>query len=111
QLISQKAPETDRYADATSNRTEYQYTYDANHRMLTCKNPREVTGSGDPYLTNTYENGKVIQQQLGTSGQNIYLRYESSTLVHEVDRRGVRTDYTLDGSGRATAVERFNHFW
>jgi YD repeat-containing protein len=109
-----KAPETNRYKDATSNRTRYGYSYDSAHRLLECINPREFSTDSNSergWLENTYENGKVIQQRLGSAGQNIYIRYSSSTLVRVIDRRRVRTDYTLDASGRVTTVAQYTKFW
>jgi YD repeat-containing protein len=115
-LTLQKAPETARYSDANGNRTAYAYAYDVDHRLTECTNPREVVGGGGSYLQNTYDSlGRVIAQRLGTTGQNIYLRYTDdgggNDLVREFDRRKLCTEYTLDASMRATKVTRLNSFW
>ena len=127
-LIEQAAPETSRYNDADSNRITYAYRYDAQHRLTHCINPREVAESGNPvaYLQNFYDDqGRVTDQQLGNEGDVvdgqlarsafIRLRYtvdvDGNDLVREIDRRGLRTDYTLDSSGRVTKAQRFTAFW
>ncbi|MCC6573202.1 MAG: hypothetical protein IT462_05360 [Planctomycetes bacterium] len=112
-LREQKAPTTPRYDGSPLPRITYGYRYDSSHRMTACINPREFAQSGNPtaYLENQYESGKVVNQRLGEPDQWIYIRYESGTLIRIVDRRGLRTDYTIDGTGRATAVKRFTDFW
>ncbi|MCB9892811.1 MAG: RHS repeat protein, partial [Planctomycetes bacterium] len=123
-LVEQAAPETARYLDSSSNRTTYAYRYDDLHRMIACVNPREFNDSSEPvaYLENFYDSSdRVIDQKLGdeadvldthiTKSAFIRLRYESSTLIHEIDRNGHRTDYTIDGTGRATTVKRYTGFY
>ncbi|MCC6575131.1 MAG: DUF4347 domain-containing protein, partial [Planctomycetes bacterium] len=110
-LIEQKAPITARYNGATLPRITYGYRYDLAHRLTACINPREFAQSSNPtaYMENQYENGKVIAQRLGEPDQWIYIRYDFPT-VRVIDRRGLRTDYTLE-SGRAVTVARFTAFW
>ncbi|MCC6575150.1 MAG: hypothetical protein IT462_15345, partial [Planctomycetes bacterium] len=110
-LTEQKAPTTARYDGTFLPRITYGYRYDLAHRITACINPREFAQSTNPtaYMENQYENGKVIAQRLGEPDQWIYLRYDGST-VRVIDRRGLRTDYTLD-SGRAVTVARFTAFW
>ncbi|MCA8936840.1 MAG: hypothetical protein KDB68_11635, partial [Planctomycetes bacterium] len=123
-LTEQKAPETERYDDAGGNRTTYGYRYDYEHKLTACINPREFDESSEPiaYLENFYDsNDRVIDQRLGTEADVldthitksafIRLRYESSTFIHEIDRSGHRTDYTIDASGRVSTVERYTAFW
>ncbi|MCC6573369.1 MAG: hypothetical protein IT462_06205 [Planctomycetes bacterium] len=114
-LIEQKAPKTNRYGGASAPyaRITYAYVYDSAHRMTACVNPREFaeTGTTLPYLENQYDSGKVVAQRLGELDQWLYVRYVSGTSVRVIDRRGLRTDYTLDASGRATTIARYTKFW
>jgi YD repeat-containing protein len=123
-LVEQKAPTTSRYDGSPYARTTYGYAYDSAHNLTRCINPREFAESSEPvaYLENFYDSSdRVIDQKLGdeadvldshiTKSAFIRLRYESSTLIHEIDRNGHRTDYTIDGTGRATTVSRYTGFY
>ncbi|MCC6574393.1 MAG: hypothetical protein IT462_11440 [Planctomycetes bacterium] len=112
-LCEQKAPTTDRYDGDPLPRITYSYRYNTTHRLTSCINPREFAQGSNPtaYLENEYQGSKVINQRLGEPDQWVYLRYVSSTLVRVVDRRGLRTDYTIDASGRTTAIKRYTNFW
>ncbi|MBK8205161.1 MAG: hypothetical protein IPK87_00075 [Planctomycetes bacterium] len=123
-LTEQKAPTTARYDGTPLARITYGYGYDSAHRLTTCINPREFAESANPvpYLENFYDStGRVVDQKLGdeadvqdshlTKSAFIRLRYESGTLIRELDRNGLRTDYTIDGSGRATDIKRYTAFW
>ncbi|MHC4661111.1 MAG: glycoside hydrolase family 78 protein [Planctomycetota bacterium] len=72
-------------------------------------NPSDPT----PYLVNTYTSGKVTTQQLGTSGQDIEIRYDSTSYdcANIIDRKGYRTKITWNSDGVTTGTERFTGTW
>jgi len=111
-LTEVKAPETARYNDANAKRTTHGYGYDADHRLTECTSPREVQSGGSSYLENTYDaDGRIVQQRLGGPAQNFYVRYPADDLVRVIDRRGLRTDYTLNANGQTTRLEAHTGFW
>ncbi|KAA0208915.1 hypothetical protein EDM80_15210, partial [bacterium] len=116
-LTEQKAPTTSRYDGSPLPRVTSGYRY-VSHRLTECINPNEFAQGGTPasFMENRYEldansNWRVVAQRLGGQDQWLYLRYVSGTLIREIDRRGLRTEYTIDAGGRTTKVERFTRFW
>ncbi|GIK53798.1 MAG: hypothetical protein BroJett014_27710 [Planctomycetota bacterium] len=117
-MIEQKAPTTTRYDGSPKSRVTSGYRY-VDHRLTECVNPNEFALGGTPasFMENRYEydansgNWRIVAQRLGGQDQWLYLRYVSSTMIREIDRRGLRTDYTIDATGRTTKVERYTKFW
>ncbi|MCC6149493.1 MAG: hypothetical protein IT461_04515, partial [Planctomycetes bacterium] len=117
-LTEQKAPTTSRYDGTPKSRVTRGYRY-ISHRLTECINPNEFAQGGAPasYMENLYEyesgsgTYRVVAQRLGGQNQWLYLRYYSSTLIRELDRRGLLTEYTIDGTGRTTKVERYTKTW
>ncbi|MCK6440432.1 MAG: DUF6531 domain-containing protein, partial [Planctomycetes bacterium] len=114
-LVTQAAPETERFEDADGNRITYAYKYDSKHRITACINPREFEeNESEPlaYLENFYDTaGRVYRQRYGEQDETIYLRYPTSSTVNVLDRRGLRTEYVINGNGTTNRIRRHTSLW